>query len=76
MSEEMYVLATKCCICGDEFTGWGNNPEPVIGTINMHSGEEILDDNGEPLSCCDGCNSSKVIPARMQEMLGSIKYER
>ena len=19
----------KCCICGKEFTGWGNNPDPV-----------------------------------------------
>jgi len=72
MSEEMYV---KCCICGDEFTGWGNNPEPVV-QVMTNDLEEILDDNGEPLSCCDECNSSRVIPARMQEMLGSIKYER
>ena len=39
----------KCCICGREFEGWGNNPQPVKA-----SGE-----------CCDKCNWEKVIPARL-----------
>lgn len=38
-----------CCICGKEFTGYGNNPEPV-----KESGV-----------CCDECNADKVIPARI-----------
>ena len=39
---------TKCCICQEEFTGYGNNPEPV-----KFSGR-----------CCDTCNGRYVIPAR------------
>ena len=39
----------KCCICGKEFDGWGNNPWPVK-------------DNGE---CCDECNFEYVIAARL-----------
>ena len=42
-----------CVICGKEFTGWGNNPDPV-------------EDHGE---CCDDCNMTVVIPARLG-MLG------
>lgn len=38
-----------CCICGEPFEGYGNNPEPYI------SGE-----NGE--KCCDACNLKFVIP--------------
>ena len=39
----------KCCICGKEFEGWGNNPWPV---------------KSEGL-CCDDCNMEHVIPARI-----------
>ena len=38
-----------CCICGYEYTGFGNNPEPV-----KSSGR-----------CCGTCNEMYVIPARM-----------
>ena len=42
----------KCCICGREFEGIGNNPYPVsLG--------------GE---CCDACNLQKVIPDRVMLM--------
>lgn len=40
----------KCCICGDYFEGWGNNPAPV-----KKRGE-----------CCSYCNSFVVIPARIE----------
>lgn len=40
----------KCCICGRESKGFGNNPVPI-----SYSG-----------ICCDECNSKVVIPARMQ----------
>ena len=40
---------TKCCICGREFTGWGNNPWPV-----KTEGE-----------CCYECNMRVVVPARI-----------
>ncbi len=38
-----------CCICGEEFEGYGNNPAPV-----KESGK-----------CCDACNRKFVIPARL-----------
>jgi len=41
--------AKTCCICGRSFVGWGNNPWPVK-------------EDGE---CCDKCNMSKVLPARI-----------
>ena len=40
----------KCCLCGKEVDGWGNNPYP------------ITEDGG----CCDECNRDKVIPARIK----------
>lgn len=53
----------KCCICGKDFEGFGNNAEPIA--------------DGQ---CCDACNASEVIPARMgmaqpgthRVMLGAI----
>lgn len=41
-----------CCICGKVFKGWGNNPWPVR-------------ENGE---CCDICNWTKVVPARVKNL--------
>ena len=38
-----------CCICEKQFEGFGNNPWPVC-------------EFGE---CCDECNASVVIPARI-----------
>ena len=43
-----------CCICGQEFTGYGNNPYPV--------------NSDEDARCCDDCNTTKVIPARLEEL--------
>lgn len=42
----------KCCICGKQFNGWGNNPYPV-----KESGK-----------CCDECNWTQVIPARLKRL--------
>lgn len=39
-----------CSLCGQTFTGWGNNPEP-LATFEER--------------CCDQCNRGKVIPARL-----------
>ena len=47
----------KCCFCGKEITGYGNNPEPV-----KHEGR-----------CCDRCNVEIVIKARLERMLNSKK---
>ena len=42
-----------CSLCGEKFTGWGNNPSPLAD----------VDDR-----CCDDCNWIKVIPARLEAM--------
>jgi len=42
----------KCCICGKEFEGYGNNPWPI--------------DETEDARCCDDCNRKKVVPARFE----------
>ena len=43
-----------CCICGERCTGWGNNPYPVT--------------DEEGARCCDECNNTHVIPARIAAM--------
>lgn len=41
-----------CALCGGSFYGYGNNPDPVA----------------KKGQCCDTCNSTKVIPARLAQM--------
>lgn len=44
----------KCCICGKEFEGYGNNPWPI---------------NNDPEErCCDECNMKVVIPERIKNL--------
>ena len=43
-----------CCICGREFEGDGNNPEPV----------KPFDEG----VCCDECNFNAVIPKRLKSL--------
>ena len=40
----------RCCICGKDFEGYGNNPAPVT-------------ENGR---CCDDCNRNVVKPVRIE----------
>lgn len=39
-----------CIFCGKEIVGYGNNPAPL----------------SEEGRCCDECNYTKVIPARLK----------
>jgi hypothetical protein len=41
-----------CCICGEDFEGYGNNPSPY-----RESGK-----------CCDACNKKFVVPARLMQL--------
>jgi len=41
-----------CCICGEVFEGYGNNPWPVR----------------EEGRCCDDCNAQYVIMARLANL--------
>lgn len=43
------VSAYTCCICGESFVGYGNNPAPITSKGR----------------CCNKCNSEVVIPARL-----------
>lgn len=46
----------KCCLCGKKCEGFGHNPFP------------LKKDTDEKLNrCCDECNVTKVIPARLRE---------
>jgi len=52
--ESEHMIPKPCSICGQPFTGYGNNPEPVVP---ISTGQ-----------CCDTCNAVIVIPARMRGM--------
>ena len=53
----------QCCICENHFSGYGHNPQPV--------------DDTEGARCCDRCNSSVVIPARLKNyILGSESTDK
>jgi len=46
----------KCCLCDKEVEGYGNNPRPL----------PIKNENDQ---CCDECNQTKVIPARIELLI-------
>lgn len=49
----------KCCICGKEFHGWGNNPTGAIS-------EDLHIRKFKPTDvCCDECNKNSVIVGRL-----------
>lgn len=49
----MVVAEQKvCALCGNPFGEYGNNPWPLA----------VLDRDGQ---CCDECNASRVLPARL-----------
>jgi hypothetical protein len=49
-------IGFTCCICHNDVSGYGNNPEPV--------------NNDDDAECCDDCNGMYVIPARMLQLTG------
>jgi hypothetical protein len=48
-------IERECSLCGDTFVGLGNNPEPLAE----------FDER-----CCNDCNTTKVIPARLGQLYG------
>ena len=58
-----------CCICGKEFTGYGNNPKGAVDT-----NKKEIKWNAEDV-CCDECNSKYVLPGRMYKFYYVIKNE-
>ena len=47
---DVYNIRGICCICGEVFRDFGNNPAPV-----KNEGR-----------CCDECNNKVVIPKRIE----------
>jgi hypothetical protein len=45
----------KCCLCGEDTEGFGNNPQPLA--------------KGQDDRCCDDCNTLRVIPARLAALM-------
>jgi hypothetical protein len=52
-NERRRIGLHTCSICGEEYTGFGNNAQPV-----------------NPGRCCDGCNWTVVMPARVTWAFG------
>ena len=48
-----------CVLCEKSFIGYGNNPAP----LNTSDGAK----------CCDGCNVTKVIPARLDPYFETLQ---
>ena len=55
-AERMANMEFKCCICGKVHTGYGNDPWPIV-----------RDDKAR---CCDDCNNNRVIPERINLVMG------
>ncbi len=53
----------KCCICGNEFVGFGNNPYPLCHKDDYES------------RCCDECDNL-VINARMWRLIHKVSDDK
>jgi len=63
---------TRCCICGCEFEGHGNNPDGAM----WHDKEtnELIEFKPEPGDrCCNDCDNTYVIPGRIFKMKRGMK---
>lgn len=54
-----YQETGVCCLCGKRYEHWGNNPYP------------LCDEDDRSSRCCNTCNWTKVIPARLQKREGT-----
>ena len=50
-----------CCLCGktSDTGSYGHNPDPLPAAFTTSGGRPI------PYRCCDSCNWTRVIPARL-----------
>ena len=56
----------KCCFCGKEIKGFGNNP---WGAMKVNKDGKVVDCNyTEDDECCDECNQFYVIFGRLYKM--------
>lgn len=57
----------KCCICGKDFNGYGNNPEGAAWR-DPNTAAVIQPTFKEDDVCCNNCNEKFVIPGRMYSL--------
>ena len=56
----------KCCICGAEIIGYGNNPN---GAVWKDADGNIIEAEFDHKSrCCDDCDQRYVIPGRIYRL--------
>jgi|MDSZ01.1.fsa_nt_gb hypothetical protein len=48
-----------CILCGEAYEGYGHNPAPLHDYQNAR--------------CCDDCNTTQVIPARIELLFNKSK---
>lgn len=66
----MMKKTKKCCICGKEFEGWGNNPYGALdknGNVIQWAEDDV---------CCDECDSTYVISGRLYLYAKARKEEK
>jgi hypothetical protein len=56
----------KCCICGVEINGYGNNPEGAMW--KDEKGNIVEPEFESDCRCCDMCNQMYVIPGRLYKL--------
>jgi hypothetical protein len=56
----------KCCICGVEINGYGNNPDGACWKDAQ--GNIIEAEFDADARCCDECNERYVIPGRIYRL--------
>lgn len=57
---------TKCCICGEEIEGCGNNPAGAMW--KDQDGNIVEPEFGPEDRCCNFCDQRYVIPGRMYKL--------
>ena len=58
---DSYEETGICCVCGEVYTHWGNNPWP----LKNKEGKDFEEND----RCCDDCNNFIVIPERLKRMM-------
>ena len=58
-----YKMVGVCCLCGNPYSHWGNNPYP------------LCDEDDYVSRCCDACNWMHVFPARLQQYTDYVKQQ-
>ena len=64
---DSYEVTGICCVCGNQYTHWGNNPWP----LKNKEGKDFREND----RCCDECNDFKVSPARIELMVNNNKED-